>query len=925
MKSKAWNRIVWLGSIALALIGFGGLFLLQGASDGFMQLFVIGFGFLTFAFFAGPGILYVARKRIPAVKKRMPGGTLAWIRAHLYLPVLALIAAWVHATIVPFRDTLSSGKVLLVLGILVSICGWARHKMIGVGKAAVNADVQISRIAAEQGRAFRQLVTDYKQLRRPTADIEADVSRLDANQREAWSQVVEIQQSIDDQFPRGGKQSGRIRALKLFKAAHAPLTIALFLVLAFHMWDVLGATQSVLGDEVTEVANAETCAECHSGIYDEWASSAMAHAQTSTIMEAQLPVTLTKNFELANDPDLGLDEDFVEATVGACIDCHAPIGGKFTEDPLAFLPLNEPGSGGKPAVSGGDKAVNADGVSCLTCHTFDRAFEELEGLGPIFVGDTGSLGGYGTMYGPLFDDPDPLPVRIHGIEANGLFDDPIAASESCGACHNVKVDLDGDGLSPEENDFAEGDDDDGDFQLDVNEIDNADGTLDDLILQTTFDEWQDYLVAYEDRFAEELEAGLETKQPLGCIECHMPSKPGQEEPVVDYAPGFLPIPERETRSHTFIGVDYDPDPEEYVKKGLGANAINEVIQERKALLGTSITLELEDNGVVDGDSFFSAMTVTNNLLGHNFPTGFAFARQFFFEVSAETVDGEQVCLADVPLGDGIIPAQCVSGEVAERSDPVPQCDPVSLAEVSGLPLEEVPNGTIDFGDPLPAGECDPWLVNYQKILTDGDPDGDGIFSEVAYQSLLPDIVKIRERVADGQRMEALQSVRLKEDPETGELLDDSFDVFLFEFDTSELEPGTEIVVTGKLRFRHLPPEFIRSLEAELENVDDVPPSAFIDAEELIGNMVISDVVTATSNEGRVLACEGPQNDPDASLLDCLEELPDDELVEVAHLADGHGELRTAGASGRGGLWPWVLSGLFAAAGWTLTGRIRRDT
>ena len=86
---------------------------------------------------------------------------MAWIRSHLYLPVLALVAAYVHASVVPFRAHLSSGKVLLVLGILVSIAGMCRHHLIGVQKAALNVNVAISKITSGQPRDFRRLVADF--------------------------------------------------------------------------------------------------------------------------------------------------------------------------------------------------------------------------------------------------------------------------------------------------------------------------------------------------------------------------------------------------------------------------------------------------------------------------------------------------------------------------------------------------------------------------------------------------------------------------------------------------------------------------------------------------------------------------------------------------------------------------------------------
>src|SRR5207237_3659915 len=68
----------------------------------------------------------------------------------------------------------------------------------------------------------------------------------------------------------------------------------------------------------------------------------------------------------------------------------------------------------------------------------------------------------------------------------------------------------------------------------------------------------------------------------------------------------------------------------------------------------------------------------------------------------------------------------------------------------------------DKGGSLPVGQCDPWLANFQKILTDGGTEQPGTFHEVAYQTLLPDIVKLRTRVATQQVMAPLESVRLKQ-------------------------------------------------------------------------------------------------------------------------------------------------------------------
>ena len=78
IKSRAWNLIAGIGSAVLLVVGFGGLFLLQGAdaSATLTLVFVVGLGFVTFLFFAGPGLVFSARKRNKTLKKSLPGGTI---------------------------------------------------------------------------------------------------------------------------------------------------------------------------------------------------------------------------------------------------------------------------------------------------------------------------------------------------------------------------------------------------------------------------------------------------------------------------------------------------------------------------------------------------------------------------------------------------------------------------------------------------------------------------------------------------------------------------------------------------------------------------------------------------------------------------------------------------------------------------------
>lgn len=980
IRSRKWDVGILIASVASLVLGFGGLFVLHAAGNSTgtpTLLFVVFLGILTFAAFAGPGIVYVLRKRVKRVKDRLPGGTMSWIRSHLYLPVLALVLAIAHAAVVPFRGHLSSGKVLLALGVLVSVGGLARHHLIGIQKAALNVNVAIGKLTTGQPRAFRRLVADYTDHRRTREEVDVAVATMAPPVQATWHKIREISGEVEKHYPREGGQSWQIRQYKLWRALHPPLTIALFVVLAFHVWDVLGGTRAVAGDE-ERFASASECASCHSEAFREWSTSTMSHAATSTINEGQLPITLAENARIIADfddtaplalltgRDLARDsqEDLVTENAHVCVDCHTPAGGSLTDDPFALLPFGE----GDSPVSG-NAAITSDGVGCIVCHTQETPPAELEGAGPeegdnslVANADT-SLGGYGTMYGPPFTDPNPLPVRVHGVETpdeDGFWSDDLETSQLCGACHNVKLDIDGDGLSDVDDadeqgildiiDDADELDADGDFILDENELDDdrvqtrdgvaaddqddgGDGLIDDLVLQTTFDEWQDYVAFFEaeggfdDRYADAAFPN-ELSRPLGCNGCHMPLGEEVEGPVVDDAPGFLSVPDRFRRQHTFVGVDYDLDPELYRKSGLSDEDIARVVAERDALIQSAATLQVltsDQDGLVRAD-----VVVRNNLLAHAFPTGFAFARQFWLEVSAETVGGDAVCLipaftgadgeaiGNVPCGSGFADAE--GTEPVEGDEELRQCDARAVEELVGAGLADQ---DIVFapGASFAPDECDPWLANFQKILTDGDPDGDGVRQEVPYQPLLPDAVKTRAQLASGLEMQELQPVRLR----NGE--DASTVAVPYLFEPPAGLGAADVVVTARLRFRHLPPYFVRDLEARQQALiegDDaaVPEGARIDADDLLAHMVVSEVVTATSDDpDEQLECEGPQNG-EQTILDCIEDGDVTDALERLDLGAGGGTDRERferddenGLGDPGGFVSLALPGLVLPVAW----------
>jgi hypothetical protein len=376
------------------------------------------------------------------------------------------------------------------------------------------------------------------------------------------------------------------------------------------------------------------------------------------------------------------------------------------------------------------------------------------------------------------------------------------------------VDIDGDG---EISAFPGSDgglsDSDEDNQLDENELDfNEEGQLQDLVLQTTFDEWEDYVALQESR-----------GQPaLGCVDCHMPRLP--DGPVVSPESGY-PFPivqERERQSHTFVGVDYDLAPDRYTPE-----QFEHVQEEREALLrsAASLTLDLAHNA--EDGTITATVTVLSNLVGHSLPTGFAFARQMWLEVSAVTADGEPVCLTDIETEFGTIGAQCASGIIETPQDDLLTCNPFVVGNFGIKPSKNNEVIVLDSDATAPLDDCDPWLANFQKVLTEPIRN---IFIERPYQTPAADIVKTRVRVSDGQAMDAINPTTLV----NGQARDSaSFDYI---FDAAEFS-GEEIIVNVVFHFRHLPPYFVRGLE-------DYYPEG-ITADILLQNMTVIDMAEAS--------------------------------------------------------------------------------
>jgi hypothetical protein len=706
--------------------------------------------------------LYSLRKRRRGLQERTPGSMMAWLKSHIWLGWLALTVAVIHGLARPLPAGTTTGKVALWLLAALVLSGtlWriayllipprVADRVGNLSREDTDERLRQTREAIDEAvagasPALQAMVTDLLARRRARSRLEADSEALDDDDRAAWTEAVALVERRNRYQRRADTQRRLAMLLRGWRWLHLPLAGAVLGAIIVHILSVTGVVKIGTDGSVDGFASAAQCASCHVDIAEQWRLSMMAHSQLSPIDIAQTRLALQM------DPRVG----------SFCVDCHAPIGAQLTGKDT--LPLAAPG--GASALS--------DGVSCAACHLVTGLPGVGRGAEPNYPINRSGGTSLGTVIGPQPGDPPPVPVPDHDT-AIGFMGSDVGASRLCGACHVVEKDLNGDG--------------------------NADDAQHDLVLQTTFYEWRQYL---QD----------EGSAAQSCVSCHM--VPQASGPLVQ-GPGLIAAPNRDIASHTFVGVDYDLAPGAYPPGG-----VQQVLDERASLLRQAVSMRVTTT--TDADTLHAFVTITNVGAGHDFPTGFAFVRQFWLEVSATTQDGRAICLAPVQAGSVRIVSPCASGKIDSDQQDLAWCDPT---QVPGDP-----NGDVRLTRPAPIGQCDPWLTSFQKILTDGDPTHSGVFREVAYQSLQPGIVRAEARVADGTLVQPIAAGASAK--------------FEYDFDLSGVPKGSSAVVTASLRFRHLPPYFIRAL------ANYYP--AGLTPRMLLQNLVVTDVISASSPPARVRA------------------------------------------------------------------------
>jgi hypothetical protein len=411
-----------------------------------------------------------------------------------------------------------------------------------------------------------------------------------------------------------------------------------------------------------------------------------------------------------------------------CINCHGPTFAASATSPE--MPPSVPHW--------------KEGITCTSCHQFDGTPQK------------GSGGFAGNDYGPAFQKG-----VVQGKEMLGAVDSPVANSmhtsnstgqdfspnpnQLCANCHEVWIDYDHDGIVEKGLDLA---------------------------LQTTWDEYKEYKTL----------GGQES-----CVSCHMPVVAGLTR-IADGAAipsqQSVQAPPRQVHDHSFVGVDFALDTPAQGQATLAA---------RTALMQKAATFFIDRDSVGNsGDGVGFNVFLANSGTGHDLPSGFAFARQMWIEITATDSTGSTVFssgLLGQPTDD------LCDGEILfDRDNPMNRflqnCDQVDDELVTlQQKLVDLAGFQADGSDPFdPAG-----LTKAVEI------------GEETWMQFLHGGVVARQRPFDGTQLVNLKPFEQEE--------------FHYDIPTGNTSGGLH--VQARLLFRQLPPYFLRAL-ASGQAATDVP-------------------------------------------------------------------------------------------------------
>ena len=682
----------------------------------------------------GLSFFYSLRKR--GLQERLPfgrGTMTAWLWAHVYFGALALFTAALHAGYGLISLQFSAGKLAFFALFAVVVTGLVWRVIYAVvprlaarevgnysaGTSSARAEslsIEIDKLTAGGSGRFHELKAWALSSNPSAIQIRQAAASLPQDEQQRFIDLTALTALREQTLERARKQSRYGRLLQGLRIAHVPFSLLFLAAVPVHLtfaYDLpaqslpLGA---VSGSSLGGFESSQKCGDCHARAVSEWRRSMHSHAMTSPVMVAQNNQVIAKVLARASYPD----------PKRICINCHGPIGAALTEG--STLPLTAGSAFAEPEL------LN-EGISCAVCHQWNGKPETASGGLTRF--QDGFAPGH-TYFGPL---DDAVGNAFHRSEVSATFQRP---EQLCRNCHSVQYDKNGDG------------------QLHR-------GT--DLVLQTLFDEWDDYRKA----------GGT-----ADCVSCHMPLV--SDTRAAEHA--LVPFEQdkdaaaRKVHDHSFVGADYPLD--DRTARELSRPA-------REALLRSSATLTLVPNSLDQSPTALGfAIQVSNTGTGHNLPGGFAFVRQMWLEVAVLDSTGH---------------ALASSGVLAAATDDL--CDS-SLIDDAKNPARSSLVGCV---------ASDPLLVNFQQQLID-----DTQTKRAANGQVLVDRrgEPLLERTANGvetviQTLNAgpVPRVRPFDHRPTTALAAGESQAFPYRFPITAA--GIPKAVRVRLLFRASPPYFLRAL------------------------------------------------------------------------------------------------------------------
>ena len=682
----------------------------------------------------GISFFYSLRKR--GLQEQLPFGKstmTAWLWAHVYFGLLALLTAGLHAGYGLLSWHFSAGKLafLALFGVVVSGLIWRviyavvprlAARDVGnysAGASTARADslsVEIEKLTAGGSARFHELKAWAQSSTPSDIQIRQAAASLPAPEQQRFIDVIALGLVREQALERARKQTRYGFLLQGLRIAHVPLSLIFLLAVPAHLffaYDVPARALplgTVSGSSLGGFESADKCATCHARAVQEWQSSMHAHAMSSPIMIAQSNQVLANVLAQAKYPD----------PKRICVNCHGPIGAALTSG--TTLPLHSDSSFS-------ESALLNEGISCAVCHQWNGTPDTASGGLSRFQDGLQP----GHKYFGAFNDP--TGNAFHKSEATATFRKP---EQLCRNCHSVEYDKNGDG------------------QLHR-------GT--DLVLQTLFEEWEEY---------------RSHGGPADCVSCHMPLvnvARAAEQAEIPFEQDSQ-APPRQVHDHSFVGADYPLDD----------SAAQQALRPaREALLRRAAALSLvPDSLKSSANSLAFALQVSNIGTGHNLPGGFAFVRQMWLEVSLLDAAGSL-------LGG--------SGRVANAADDL--CDSSILDDLQN-PMRPSLKGCT---------QSDPLLVNFQQMLVDNAQpkrsSNGAVLLDSRGEALLEGAPGARETAIQTLTAGATPRIRPFDKKPTAPLAAGEAHAFPYTF---QLSPGSVVTtVRVRLMFRASPPYFLRAL------------------------------------------------------------------------------------------------------------------